>query len=103
MGQLVQQRGIPSFGRGAGLGANEAMTIWHRDAVGCATVECTFTGNGDVRTCGCDEGFGSNAWIDAINGRFDCRKLETIDLCDVEHTRRTGNEETIPAIIIIAG
>ena len=103
MGQLVQQRGIPSFGRAAGLRANEAMTIRHRDAVGCAVVECTFTGNGDVRTCGCDERFGGNAWIDAINGWFDCRKLEAIDLCDVEHARCAGNEETIAAIIIIAG
>ncbi len=103
MGQLVQQRGIPTFGRGAGLRANEAMTIRHRDAVGCAIVECTLTGNGDVCARGCDECFGSNAWIDAINGRFDCRKLETIDLCDVEHARCAGNEETISAIIVIAG
>lgn len=100
MGQLVQQRGIPSLGRGAGLGANEAMTIRHRDAVGRAIVECTITDSGDVRACGCDECLGGNAWIDAINGRFDCRKLEAIYLCDVEHARCAGNEIPIAAIII---
>ena len=54
-------------------------------------------------TRGCDEGFGSNAWIDAINRRFDSRKLEAINLCDVEHARCTGNEEPVAAIIIIGG
>ena len=100
MGQLVQQRGVPTFGRGAGLRANEAMTIRHCDAVGCAIVECAFTGNGDVRTRGCDECFGSNARIDAINRRFDCRKFKAIDLRDVEHARCASDEETIAAIII---
>ncbi|MBT9159741.1 MAG: hypothetical protein DDT26_01004 [Dehalococcoidia bacterium] len=103
MGQLVQEYRVPAFGRATGLRAREAETIRHRDAIGAAIVVRTrATDVDDSATCG-NQLLGTFTGRDGVGGFVDLRHGVAINLGNVEHARRAGDEAAVATIVIAGG